>query len=287
MSASIFETDNLFAWCVASHDKGKRNAEDRCAMLQSLGFTGQAWGNRMAGVKDLPRFEEEMAAMKAHGLKLVARYVPSSCPHDEKRKILDAAVHHGQKPQIWATGAPVSPEPASQTQRVAEQLEVFEPWARVAADYGLKVGLYNHAGWCGHPDNQLAIIHALHDRGLDNVGIALCQHWSHDWLDAFEAKLQEIKPYLLAISLSGMTRDGVQKGQQFLPVGAGDEDLRLLGALERSGWRGPVGLINHTDIDAAERLPDHLAGLAWIRQRLAGEDALPPAFRTWPDASCV
>lgn len=280
MSSSIYEMNNLFAWCVASHDVGKREPVARAAMLQSLGFKAQAWGNRMAGVRDLPKFHAEMAAMKQHGLTLTGRYVPTVVEPGDMRQIFDAIAQSDARPQIWVTGVGVS-ENASQAQRIAEQATVFEPWARMAAEYGLKVGLYNHAGWFGDPRNQIDIILALRDRGLSNVGIALCQHWSHAWLDDFEAVLERMQPHLLSISLSGMTRGADQTGQQFLPVGAGDEDVRLLGALERSGWKGPVGIINHTGHDASDRLADHLAGLEWVRARLRAESPSPPVWRTW------
>ncbi len=281
MSPSIFDTENLFAWCVASHDVGKREPLERCAMLAALGFKAQAWGNRMAGVRDLPRFHAEMAAMREHGLRLAGRYVPTVVEPGDMRQIFDAIAQYEDQPEIWATGIAVT-ENATQAQRVSEQADVFEPWARMAHAYGLKVGLYNHAGWFGDPRNQVQIVQALQARGLNNVGLALCQHWSHAWLDDFEAVLQLVQSHLLSIALSGMTRQGDQAGQQFLPVGAGAEDVRLLGALERSGWTGPVGIINHTDLEAADRLADHLAGLAWVRARLRGEAPSAPIWRTWP-----
>ena len=84
-------------------------------------------------------------------------------------------------------------------------------------------------------------------------------------------------------SLSGMTRDGDKLGKQFLPVGAGDEDARLFRIIESSGWRGPVGIINHTEHDAEARLRDHLDGLTWLANAAHGPDAGPaPKFRTWP-----
>jgi sugar phosphate isomerase/epimerase len=282
MSTRLFDRSNLFAWCVASHDAGKRDAMQRAAMLRRLGFSGQAWGNRMAMASELPRFHAEVQAMKEHGLNLVARYVPTKYDINQIGPILDAIAQHQLKPQLWVSGMAMPDDCDTQAKRVAFQLIELAPLAGKAREYGLTVGLYNHIGWFGDPRNQLDIILALRQQGLDNVGIAHSQHWGHAWLDEFEPVLERIKPYLSAVTLSGMTRDGDKTGQQFLPVGAGQEDVRVLGALARSGWTGPVGLINHTDCDAEARLQDHLAGLDWIRAQIAGQRSDPPSFRTWP-----
>lgn len=42
-----------------------------------------------------------------------------------------------------------------------------------------------------------------------------------------------------------------------------------------SGWRGPVGILNHTDADAEARLLDNLNGLDWLVPQLDGQPAGP------------
>ena len=71
-----------------------------------------------------------------------------------------------------------------------------------------------------------------------------------------------MKPYLLALNLNGMSPDGEKHGRQILPLGQGELDLKLLSIIRQSGWRGPIGLLNHTDEDAEVRLRENLAGLA-------------------------
>jgi sugar phosphate isomerase/epimerase len=70
-----------------------------------------------------------------------------------------------------------------------------------------------------------------------------------------------MKPYLLAINLNGMSRDGERTGRQILPLGQGELDLKLLNILSQNGWRGPIGLLNHTSEDAEVRLQENLTGL--------------------------
>lgn len=280
MNDSIYDTDNLFAWCVASHDPPTRTAEDRANMLHQLGIRGYGWGNRMAGAKFLPTFHAEMRTMKARGITLVGRYINSTFDEADMKAVLSALKEHNARPQLWVSpGHPSEGKPDDQ--RADDEAARLRPIAEAAAEVGLKLGLYNHAGWFGDPVNLIAIIERLATQGLNNVGLALCQHWCHEWIDRFESLLPRITPHLLSIALGGVFRDGMTTNRQFPPIGAGDEDVRLLRALANSGWRGPVGLINHTALDAEARLRDHLEGLAHVRRRLRGENPPPPTWRTW------
>ncbi|HEX3726241.1 MAG TPA: DUF6797 domain-containing protein, partial [Pirellulales bacterium] len=84
------------------------------------------------------------------------------------------------------------------------------------------------------------------------------------------------KPHLLAINLNGMSVRGDETGQKILPIGAGELDLDLLRTIRASGYRGPIGILNHTDLDAGQRLADNLAGLDWLVKQLDGQPAGPP-----------
>lgn len=72
------------------------------------------------------------------------------------------------------------------------------------------------------------------------------------------------------------------RGKKILPLGAGKYDLQLLRTIRDSGWQGPIGILNHTDHDAEERLRDNLEGLAWLVAQLDGPRELPrPKYRTY------
>lgn len=281
-STSPLSRDRLFAWCIASHDAGKRTPEQRAVMLKSMGIRRLAWGNRMAMASALPLYEAEMSAIEAHGIEMVGRYVNSTFDAAEMEQILRAIDAHRSKPQLWVSEAAVPQEVSTHEQRLAFEVNRLRPFARAALDHGLSLGLYNHKGWFGTPDNLLAIVRVLHAEGLTNVGLALCMHWGHAWLDDFEAIFDRISPHLLALSLSGMTRGADASGPSFLPVGAGREDGRIVSHIERSGWQGLAGLINHTEHDAELRLLDHLDGLQWLRSKLQHQERPSPApvFRT-------
>ena len=78
-----------------------------------------------------------------------------------------------------------------------------------------------------------------------------------------------MKPYLVALNLNGMSADGESK--MILPIGQGVFDPRLLQTILDSGWRGPVGILNHTDEDAETRLRQNLIGLDSVTGRLSGK----------------
>ena len=80
-------------------------------------------------------------------------------------------------------------------------------------------------------------------------------------------------PHLVCLNLNGMMPDGERRGQKILPLGQGDLDLRLLKTIAASGYRGPIGILGHTQDDAEERLQDNLDGLDWLVKQLAAKPA--------------
>jgi sugar phosphate isomerase/epimerase len=167
----------------------------------------------------------------------------------------------------------------AQRQRVLAEVARLRPIATAAAAQGCQVALYNHGGWFGEPTNQVAIIREL---GMTNVGIVYNLHHGHDQVDRLPELLRVMKPYLMALNLNGMMRDGERRGMKILPLGQGDLDLGILRVITRSGWRGPVGILNHTDEDAEGRLVDNLNGLDWLLKQLGGDPPGPkPKPLTW------
>ncbi len=175
---------------------------------------------------------------------------------------------------------PADSDEQAQQKLVSREAARIRPIAEEASKIGCAVGLYNHGGWFGEPEHQLAILRAL---DLPNVGIVYNLHHGHHHLDRFANILAKIKPHLLCLNLNGMTRGGDANGQAILPIGAGELDLQLLQTILDSGYQGPIGILNHTDLDAAARLQDNLDGLSWLCGRIRGDThASRPVYRTWP-----
>ena len=275
---------NLVAWCIVPFDAKKRGPEERAAMLERLGFKLFAYDYR---AEHVPTFDAEMDALGRHHVQLLAWWFPGTLD-DEAKAILAVLERHGLRGvQLWVTGGgEANPSADEQKARVEAEVRRIRPIAEAAGRIGCSVALYNHGAWFGEPENEIAILERLRAAGVANVGIVYNLHHGHDHLDRFADLLAKMKPYLVALNLNGMTRDGDKAGNKILPLGQGDLDLRLLRMICDSGWRGPIGILNHTDEDAELRLLDNLEGLDWLRQQLDGAPAGPkPTPRSWRKAN--
>lgn len=275
VATGLFARKNLVAWCIVPFDSKKRGPEERAAMLEKLGFSKFAYDYR---AEHIPTFDAEIEALKRHHVELTAWWFPTSL-NDEAKMTLEVFAKHKVTPQLWVTGGggPTKDE-ADQRARVISEAARIRPIAEVAAKVGCKVALYNHGGWFGEPENQLAIINELK---LDNVGIVYNLHHGHDHLSRFPELLQKMKPHLYTLNLNGMVKDGDRKGQKILQLGEGDLDLSLLKTIRDSGYTGPIGILGHTQDDAEARLQDNLDGLDWLIPQVNGKAAGPkPKMRT-------
>jgi quinoprotein glucose dehydrogenase len=277
----LFARSNLVAWCIVPFDAKKRGPEERAAMLKQLGITKLAYDYR---AEHIPTFDAEMLALKRHGIEMTAWWFPTVL-NDEARQILAVLKRHHARAQLWVTGGgSATKSPEEQTARVQGEAARIRPIAEAAAAQGCRVALYNHGGWFGEPENQIAVIERLRSQGVTNVGIVYNQHHGHAHIDRFAEMLARMKPYLLALNLNGMVRDGESTGRKIMPLGQGDRDLGLLKVVRDSGWQGPIGLLNHTDEDAEARLRDNLDGLDWLVAQLEEKPAgAKPTPRSWRD----
>ena len=267
--ARIFARSNLVAWCIVPFDAKKRGPEDRAVMLEQLGIKHFAYDYR---AEHIPTFDAEIEACRKHGISIDAWWFPTEL-NSEARLILDTLKRHNLKIQLWVMGGGGPVKDAEEQQaRVRAEAKRIRSIAEEAAKIGCSVGLYNHGNWFGQTTNQIAIIKEV---ALPNVGIVYNFHHAHDDLDHFPETFTRVKPYLIALNLNGMVRNGDKIGKKILPLGQGDLDLTLLRFVQNSGWHGPVGILNHTDEDAEARLRDNLEGLDWLVRQLDGTPAGP------------
>lgn len=268
---SLFARDNLVAWCIVPFDAKKRGPEERAEMLNRLGLQRLAYDWRD---EHIPTFDAEVEAMKRHGIEITAWWFPGS--FDEKAKtILGVIERHGIKPQLWVTGGGANTaNPDEYQARVEAEAKRLRPIAEAAAKLGCKVALYNHGGWFGEPENQVAIIERLQQDGIKNVGIVYNFHHGHHHIRGFPQKWGKMQPYLLAVNINGMVADGDKAGKKILTLGQGDQEPAMLKVINASNWRGPVGILNHrTELDAEVALRDNLAGLEELVKQLQSSTA--------------
>ncbi len=66
---SLFEKENLLAWCIVPFDADMRTPQERAEMLDDLGITKFAYDYRD---EHIPSFREEIETLKDHHISLDA-----------------------------------------------------------------------------------------------------------------------------------------------------------------------------------------------------------------------
>ncbi len=283
----LFDKSNLAAWCIVPFDAKKRGPAERAAMLEQMGVTKFVYDYR---AEHIPQWDEELTELKKHNIELTGWWFPGAL-NDEAKKTLDLFKRHGVSPQLWISGgggAIPAKDEADQKARIAREVERFRPICEAAAPLGCRVGIYNHGGWGGEPENMVAVAEAMKAQGITNFGIVYNLHHGHSHLDRFQKALSKMVPHLLCLNLNGMDISGDARGRKILPLGVGTEDVKVLRIIRASGYSGPIGILNHTGEDAEGRLLDNLDGLNWLLPQL--DDAPPaakPTYRTWREASAA
>lgn len=264
-AASIFAKGNLAAWCIVPFDASRRGPAERAAMLQKLGLTKLAYDWRDEHV---PTFEDEILALQKHGIEFFAYWCPLG-DSPANRSMFKLIAQYQLHPQIW-TIAPANAAD-SQEQQVELNARAVLPLVQEAQRLGCHVALYNHGGWAGEPENMIAMVQWLRKHAdTDAVGIVYNFHHGHEHLTQFPAAFQKMLPYLTCVNLNGMTVGG----EKILPLGQGQEDQRLLRMIRDSGYRGPVGILDHRpEIDSEQALEQNLSGLKQLLPAIGEAEA--------------
>ncbi|MCL5744907.1 MAG: sugar phosphate isomerase/epimerase [Acidobacteria bacterium] len=265
----IFAKDNLVAWCIVPFDARKRGPEERARMLQNLGIRKFAYDWRD---KDIPTFDAEIDALAHYGIKLQAFWLTSGAnAADDKHVsvVLDLLRRRRIRTELWYLFVPPRDFVGlSQEQKIAMASQPVRYLAEQAGRIGCTVGLYNHGGWFGEPENQIAILDRVK---MKNVGMVYNFHHGREQMDRFAELFPKMLPHLLAINLNGMKKDG----PMIIPLGDGDRELEMLRLIRQSRYRGPIGILGHRpEQDAEVSLRQNLAGLQRLLKAMGDEAAL-------------
>ena len=261
MEQPVFARQNLVAWCIVPFDAKKRGPEERAKMLKRLGITRLAYDWRQQHV---PTFEDEIQQMKAHGIEFFAFWGS----HEGAFRLF---VKHKMSPQIWQTLR--APRQGTQQQKVEQAAKGLLPLVERTRKLGCRLGLYNHGGWGGEPDNLVAVCQWLRQNAkAQHVGIVYNLHHGHGHIGDFPQVLARMKPTLLCLNLNGMNTAARPK---ILPLGKGQHDKALLQAIAASGYRGPIGILDHRgSVDAEQSLKENIEGLKHLLRQLGDAAAL-------------
>ncbi len=250
---SIYANENLVAWCIVPFDAKKRGPAERAEMLVELGIKKCAYDWRDEHVAT---FEEEILQYKKHGIEFFAFW----SQHEAAFALFQKYDLH---PQIWQIIGDPGGDNETKVQRAAERLVGI---AKRTQQMKCPLGLYNHMGWDGEPENMVAVCNRLREMGYGHVGIVYNFHHGHDHISRWQAALKLMQPYLLCVNINGMNDTANPK---ILGLGKGKHERAMLQVLLDSGYVGPVGIIDHRpELDARESLLENLDGLKKIRSEL-------------------
>ena len=155
-----FRRENLVAWCIVPFDASQRGPAERAEMVADLGIKKVAYDWR---TEHIPTFEEEIQQYKKKGLEFFAFW----SWHGSLEPLIKRYDVH---PQIWITNP--SPKAETQSQKIEAAVEQLLPLVKRTKRLGCQLGLYNHGGWGGEPENLVAVCEKLHEqRAAEHVGI--------------------------------------------------------------------------------------------------------------------
>jgi len=195
----------------------------------------------------------------------------SEWPDDEKNRMFRRSLNYDMTTtqQEWSA-------------RVNQEADHVKALAEIAASYGVKVALYKHGGWIGVAENQVAVVKRLEALGITNVGIVYQFVHAHDESDDtadFRSVWIKMRPYVLAVNITGLRGPGTTAIWPILYPGQGDAELGMISIIQESGWKGPIGISPEKGGDAESTLRNNLIGVDWIAAKLTRHGSeFPPHF---------
>lgn len=251
--------DNLYAWCIVPFDSQERTPEQRIAMLKDLGFKSYVYDWR---AKHLPEMAGEWRLARENGIEVLGVWMWIDAQSDwpgqlseANEQVLQAIAEVGLNTQIWLGFNANYYEGLSGEEAVEKGVEMIRYLNGRAAPLSCRLALYNHGDWFGEPQNQVRIIKALPDA---DIGIVYNFHHAHHQIERFAEVVAAMQPYLWAVSLNGMKKEG----PKILPIGKGDQEAGMLKMIHEAGFRGPYGILGHVeDADVRKILEENLAGI--------------------------
>ncbi len=256
----VFDTDNLVAWCIVPFDAAQRGPEERAQMLRRLGLKKLAYDWRQEHVDS---FEDEILACRNYGIEFFAFWGE----HEDMFQLFEK---YSILPQVWKTIPP--PHGITKQDKVESAVKQMMPLVERTRKLGCKLGLYNHGGWAGEPENMVAVCQSLRNHeDADHIGIVYNFHHGHSHIEDFKKHLRMMKPYLLCVNINGMNDRAKPK---ILAVGQGQHEAKMLRVVVASGYDGPIGILDHQhQVDAEKSLQANLAGLSTLQRQLPHQRA--------------
>jgi hypothetical protein len=260
----------IFAWSITDVDNPSEVVDWKTHKIQDMSVLARRSPpapNAMSAGEMLEMFKRHRIAPQFW----LIRRMRSSEPVLEPRKPLSEWTDE-ENNAIFRTILNYDPVSTTQEQtlRVQREANRVKALAKLAAPYGVKIGLYKHGGWIGISDNQVAIMERLKTLSVRNVGIVYQFIHAHDEVDDttnFPAVWTKIRPYVLAVNVTGV-HEGRTAIYPILYPSQGDIEVKMMKAIQDSGWKGPIGLCPEKGGDAEVNLRNNIEGIDWIAAEL-------------------
>lgn len=241
----------LYPWCIVAYDSLERTPSERIMMLKEMGFSNYAYDWRD---KHLDNMATELQLATKNDIEVISVWLWLNAKRDSlgklspsNERIFDVLKELQLKTTLWVSFSNNFFEGQSQEQSMNSAIEMLKFVNKKGEAIGCNIALYNHKGWFGDPDNQVEIIKALPEY---NISMVYNFHHAHDYLDEFPQIVKKIKPYLSAVNLNGMQKDG----QKILPIGEGEYEKEMFQLLKQEGFKGPWGLLGHVENDDVKKV---------------------------------
>lgn len=255
----LININTIYAWCIVPYDSLERSPEERIEMLKRLGIKKYAYDWRK---EHLTSMTTELSLAEKNGIDVIAVWLWIDGNSDSinglngsNEKVFDIVEEVGYKGQIWVGINANFFENLSDYAAVEKGAEMIAFLSKKANALDCKIALYNHGDWFGEPKNQIKIIDALPN---EDLGIVYNFHHAHNQIEAFPEMVSMMMPYLWAVNLNGLRKEG----PKILTIGEGDYEKDMIDVLLKNGYKGDFGILGHVeDADVETILKANLNGL--------------------------
>jgi sugar phosphate isomerase/epimerase len=304
---SLWALDNLvplFTPIGTESFQRESDPRSRARLLRDLGFRrfAYAWAGTSPFLHwwrhaSIPTLDEELDALREADIELFAAWFPYDPGDAQAGEMLAAFARHDVRPRLWVMqsmsawpttaegwaalqaegdtasrlyGSTFAHSDEEQQEKLAAETSRIRGLARMGAEHGCEVSLYNHHGWSGLTENQVAIIEKLASEGEPRVSIVYTFSHARDGYNDdtadFEPVWSRIRPHVDAINIGGTFHGG-----RVTYPGHFDRELEMMRVIEASGWTGPVAVktIHGSQESLRETLTNSLRGIEWCARELA------------------
>jgi sugar phosphate isomerase/epimerase len=214
--------------------RGSWTPEQQARTLKELGYDGISYNYTKPA--DLAAWQK---AFKEQGLKIYGLYLHTYLDRPEhfEPAFKDAIkLLKGTETVVWMTVM----APREKADHDAEAARNVQEMADLAAEQGVRVALYGHAGFYVETGADSARIVTMANRPNVGASINLCHEFMAKQGDRLDETLKLAAPLATRVSINGV--DMANK-QYVLRLDQGDFDVAAyLKKLFAAGYRGPIGL---------------------------------------------